>query len=85
VLERAVLLSQGPVLRRGDLRLAAPAPASSAPPAAAADTLKQIEWQHITRILDEEGGNVPRAAERLGIPRSTMYQKLKVRQTESAA
>ena len=35
----------------------------------------------MARILEEEGGSVGRAARRLGIPRSTLYQKLK-KQTE---
>ena len=76
VLERALLLTHGSILRRADLRLNAnpvKVPSGTAPAA----TLKDLEWQHIMRVLDEEGGNVPRAAKRLGIPRSTMYQKLK--------
>ncbi len=78
VLERAVILAASPVLKRGDLRLtgipAAPAPTASVESKA---TLKELERQHIMRVLEEEQGNVPRAARRLGIPRSTMYQKLK--------
>jgi DNA-binding NtrC family response regulator len=80
VLERAMLLSPSDVLCRGDLRLnsgtAAPSPQAVAPAA----TLRDVEWQYIDRVLEEEGGNVPRAAKRLGIPRSTMYQRLKLRQ-----
>ncbi|HSL21005.1 MAG TPA: sigma-54 dependent transcriptional regulator [Vicinamibacterales bacterium] len=76
VLERAMLLSSSPVLRRADLRLSG-LPLKPAPAGGAAVTLKELEWQHIKRVLDEEQGNVPRAARRLGIPRSTMYQKLK--------
>ncbi len=75
VLERAVLLASSPVLRRADLRLSCP-PAKGMP-ATTASTLKELEWQHIKRVLEEEQGNVPRTARRLGIPRSTMYQKLK--------
>jgi transcriptional regulator with PAS, ATPase and Fis domain len=78
VLERAVLLSAAPVLRRADLRLGSAVPRStSGNGASAPSTLKDAEWQFIMRVLGEEGGNVPRAARRLGIPRSTMYQKLK--------
>ncbi len=85
VLERAVLLATSPVLRRVDLRLNGNghAPAMVVPEASA--TLKQLEWQHVRRVLDEEGGNVPRAARRLGIPRSTMYQKLKQHQPAQRA
>ncbi|HZT75842.1 MAG TPA: sigma-54 dependent transcriptional regulator [Vicinamibacterales bacterium] len=86
VLERAVLLTASPVLRRSDLRLTAsptpsPVAAASAPAPA---TLKEMEWQQIERVLAEEGGNVPRAAMRLGIPRSTLYQKLKIRNQQTA-
>ena len=77
VLERAILLGSAPVLRRADLRLHGGGTKSS-PQAAVATTLKDLEWQHITRVLSEEDGNVPRAAQRLGVPRSTLYQKLKM-------
>jgi DNA-binding NtrC family response regulator len=40
-------------------------------------TLREMEALHIRRCLDAEGGHVGRAAERLGIPRSTLYSKLK--------
>ena len=76
VLERAVLLATSPVIRRVDLRLNGHEMRPASPPNG---TLKELEWQHIQRVLDEEHGNVPRAARRLGIPRSTMYQKLKQR------
>jgi ActR/RegA family two-component response regulator len=61
------------------------APRRSAPLAAAAtipasaETLKEVEWLHIQRVLDEEKGSVGRASKRLGIPRSSLYQKLKLR------
>jgi len=77
VLERALLLTAAPVLRRADLRLATVVPKAAANGDGAA-SLKDAEWQYIQRVLAQEGGNVPRAAQRLGIPRSTMYQKLKV-------
>ena len=79
VLERAVLLTTAPTLRRQDLRLADTAPRGNGAAAAggAAATLKDVEWQHILRVLAEEAHNVPRAAQRLGIPRSTLYQRLK--------
>ncbi len=31
----------------------------------------------IQRVLDDEAGGVDRAAQRLGIPRSTLYKKIK--------
>jgi DNA-binding NtrC family response regulator len=77
VLERALLLTAAPVLRRADLRLATVVPKAAAN-GDNAGSLKDAEWQYIQRVLAQEGGNVPRAAQRLGIPRSTMYQKLKI-------
>ena len=43
-------------------------------------TLLQLEKQHIQRVLDEERGRVEKAANRLGIPRSSLYQKIKKHQ-----
>jgi two-component system response regulator RegA len=37
---------------------------------------RRVEWEHIQRVLVEEGGNVSRAAERLGIHRRTLQRKL---------
>lgn len=73
VLERAALLSGGELLGPEDLRFE-----SGGPPAEPGGlTLKDLEMRHMARILEEEGGSVGRAARRLGIPRSTLYQKLK--------
>jgi DNA-binding NtrC family response regulator len=78
VLERAMLAATSPVLRAVDLRLST-ASRRSSPPAAAVKTLKEVEWLHIQRVLEEENGSVSRASKRLGIPRSSLYQKLKLR------
>lgn len=40
-------------------------------------SLEEIELQIIRRILQEEGGNISRTAERLKIGRSTLWRKLK--------
>src|SRR5262249_14402564 len=40
-------------------------------------TLADLERTYIERVLREERQHVGRAAERLGIPRSTFYQKLR--------
>jgi len=40
-------------------------------------TLVELEKQHIERVLQEERGRVEMAAKRLGIPRSSLYQKIK--------
>jgi len=75
VLERAVLLSGKSLLTRADLRFDDPA---SAAPASddSTSTLEDIERAHIERVLREENGHVAQAATRLGIPRSSLYQKI---------
>jgi DNA-binding NtrC family response regulator len=78
VLERALLVTTSPTLRAVDLRLNTSIRKASAP---AVDTLKDVEWHHIQRVLQEEKGSVARASKRLGIPRSSLYQKLKLRDT----
>jgi DNA-binding NtrC family response regulator len=72
VLERAVLHRNGEELTREDLRLTADAGAGGAP-----SRLEDLERQHILKVLAEEQYRVPETAERLGMPRSTLYQKLK--------
>jgi DNA-binding NtrC family response regulator len=76
VLERAVLRSEQQVLRRKDLRF----DDVLGTEAAAYDTdlsLRELERRHIQRVLHKEQGHVESAAKRLGIPRSTLYQKIK--------
>ena len=81
VLERAVLLSGADTLQPADLHFDAPAPgATAARTAAALDgnlTLREVERRHIETVLREVGGKVADAATRLGVPRSTLYQKIK--------
>jgi DNA-binding NtrC family response regulator len=76
VLERAVLFGKGPVLGPGDLRFDG---ADAAGPAAVEGefTLPEMERKAIEAALEQEHGRVARAASRLGIPRSTLYQRLK--------
>lgn len=76
VLERAVLLSDHQVLHRKSLRFEY----SSGVEVSTNDThlsLREVEQRHIERVLQEEQGRVESAAKRLGIPRSTLYQKIK--------
>lgn len=40
-------------------------------------TLAELERLHIERVMSEELSNVAAVSERLGIPKSTLYQKLK--------
>ncbi len=76
VIERAVLLSEQKNIRFQDLHF----DGQAGRPAAYLDsnlTLSELEQLHIERVLREENGKVERAATRLGIPRSSLYQKIK--------
>jgi transcriptional regulator of acetoin/glycerol metabolism len=73
-IERAILRADGSTLTRQHLAL-------EAPPSQTADgslmTLAEMERLHIERALQVENGHVERAAKRLGVPRSTLYQRLR--------
>jgi DNA-binding NtrC family response regulator len=79
VLERAILAAPGRQLERRHLRfdVAGPAPSDDGEAASPYSTLAEVERRHIVRVLENEKGQVVAAAERLGIPRSTLYQRLK--------
>jgi len=78
VLERALLLSGRDVLEAGDLRLEGPGADELERVAPGAPmTLEELERRHISHVLEELGGRVAEASQRLGIPRSTLYQKIK--------
>lgn len=76
VLERAVLLSGSRLLTERDLHFdsqmeAEPLENNSG------KTLDEVERQYIELVLTQEGGRVEIAAKKLGIPRSSLYYKLK--------
>jgi DNA-binding NtrC family response regulator len=76
VLERAVLLGGSDRIGPQDLRFEnglAELPGERASNL----TLLEVERRHIELVLGEENGHVERAARRLGIPRSSLYQKIK--------
>ena len=76
VLERALMGVKTSEIDELDLDFAA-SPQSRVEDRFSHMTLKELERHHIVQILNEEGGHVDRAARRLDIPRSTLYQKLK--------
>jgi DNA-binding NtrC family response regulator len=83
VIERAVLLSEHRTISIKDLQF----DGNSANRSTYLDsnlTLMELEKQHIERVLREEQGRVEKAARRLGIPRSSLYQKIKKYQLESS-
>jgi DNA-binding NtrC family response regulator len=78
VLERAALLSDDGIIHETGLEFEHSV-VREAEPNADADhlTLKEMERRHIVRALESEGGRVAGAAKRLGIPRSSLYAKIR--------
>ena len=83
VIERAVLLSGERTIGIKDLHFDGNS-AHRVPYLDTNLTLSELERQHIERVLQEEQGRVEKAALRLGIPRSSLYQKLKKYQQDSS-
>lgn len=84
-LERALILGRGATIdlehlppELGEARPSRPGTAarSTATRGDGATSLDAMEIAHIRRVLAEVGGNRTRAAERLGISRSTLKRKL---------
>jgi len=72
--ERAVVLGKPPVIGRADLPAHVHAgPASSRP---AVGSLADVEREHVSRVLEETGWNISRAAAILGVDRGTLYHKI---------
>ncbi len=71
-MERSVILSRGPSLRAplAELR-------SDAPEDGGNSTLEKVERDHILRVFRETGGVISAAANRLGMPRTTLNAMMK--------
>jgi len=76
VLERALLFTDGVVLEPGDLAFE-PGPEHRSNSYKADWTLEEVERFHISSAFASENQNVEKTARRLGIAKSTLYQKLK--------
>src|ERR1700754_706844 len=83
VIERAVLLSDQKHITLNDLHFDGHTQVGS-PFLDSRLTLVELEKQHIERVLQEERGRVEKAAKRLGIPRSSLYQKIKKHQIQTS-
>jgi DNA-binding NtrC family response regulator len=70
VLELALLRAPGRELRREDLKIAVAAEGKGT-------TLEEIKFHQVEAVLREERGRVAAAARRLGMPRSTLYLKIR--------
>ena len=79
VIERAVALAEGDSIGPDDLPSQVRERRSSdvlAGALARGLTLAELEREYINRVLQAEGGNKTRAAQRLGLDRKTLYRKL---------
>jgi DNA-binding NtrC family response regulator len=74
VLERAALLSDRALLGPADLLFAAERPPATEDESGL--TMVEVERRHLQRVLDRHQGRVVEAARNLGIPRSSLYQKI---------
>jgi DNA-binding NtrC family response regulator len=78
VLERAVILADGPVIKPEHLWIEEHAPAASTPaPSLETGSLSELERATIERTLASVDGNRRLAAAKLGIGLRTLYEKLK--------
>jgi DNA-binding NtrC family response regulator len=79
VVERAVALAENDLIGPDDLPPSMQERKSQdrlATAVAQGFTLDQLEREYIERVLEMEGGNKTRAAQRLGLDRKTLYRKL---------
>ena len=89
VLERAAQISQHSRLSVRDLELQYPGEVADSASSATAGvpidttlTMRQMETRFISMVLAEERGAIDKAAERLGISRSSLYSKVKSKEVE---
>ncbi len=88
VLERGVALCEGELITEEDLpahvRERKP-PDFLAAAVARRMTLDELEREYIRQVLEDEGGNKTRTAQRLGLDRKTLYRKLEEYERERAS
>jgi transcriptional regulator with PAS, ATPase and Fis domain len=85
VIERAMIFTEGPVLKRSDLPPLGQRPAAGRGAGHAQTafqlpkglTLVEAEREYIRQTLDATNGNIQRAAEMLGISRKNLWEKRK--------
>jgi DNA-binding NtrC family response regulator len=77
-LERGVALAQQEVVTAEDLPAELQGPVSAAATASAPDrpTLSELKRHYVRSVLEENGGNVSRAAAVLGVDRRSLYRML---------
>jgi DNA-binding NtrC family response regulator len=77
VLERAVLMAEGNLVSLQHMQFQGPSLHEPVRLIGPTGTLKQVERAYINHVLHDEAGSIERAARRLGIPRSSLYNKMK--------
>jgi two-component system response regulator HydG len=79
LMERSLILCQGPYIEATDLGL--PAPSKGGAVRVSEDiglfSLEDLEKEHIRKVISASGKNLSTAAKILGITRSTLYSKIK--------
>ena len=73
VIEKAVIVCSSSEVTKKDLQIEE----SSVAPAGMAGTLEEVERKAICEALQKSGGNLSLTAQRLGISRQTLYNKMK--------
>ena len=78
VIERAMVITKGTFIKADDLHLS-PQVIKGKRAASTSDdkTIKTVEKKHIEKILKENNWNIQKSAEKLGIDRVTLYNKIK--------
>jgi hypothetical protein len=78
LIERLMIMVPGPTIDAEHVRAALPRDArDAAGPVRLGDAVRGFEREQIEAALVAEGGNMTRAAQRLGIERSHLYKKMK--------
>lgn len=75
--QRAVLLSDGPLIEASDLSITRPTAETTGTGDTNFTILEAVERNAIIQMLKETGGNKLETARRLGIGRQTLYNKIK--------
>ena len=78
VLERGVALAQNEVLGAEDLPVEVRQPPLASPSTVVSDrpTLNELKRRYVAKVLEENGGNVSRAAAVLGVDRRSLNRML---------
>ena len=77
VLERAAMIAEHDVIAAEHLHFQASAELDRPPATVLNGTLRDMERAYIDHVLRDEAGSIERAARRLGIPRSSLYNKMR--------